>query len=65
MAYDSELRAIAGPEPEIVDGVFPLNDTPGLGVELNWDEIEPYRTHKLPAETDYHAQIKFVRQARS
>jgi L-alanine-DL-glutamate epimerase-like enolase superfamily enzyme len=40
----AELRHnLAGPEPQIVDGAFPLPPGPGLGVEIDDDALEHYR----------------------
>lgn len=36
---DPYLKDCAPGLPEVVDGYFPLPDTPGLGVELNHDEL--------------------------
>ena len=40
----AELRHnLVGPEPQIVDGAFPLPPGPGLGVEIDDDALEHYR----------------------
>lgn len=42
--FDSPLRReLVTPEPELVDGTFPLPAAPGLGIELDRAAVERYR----------------------
>ncbi len=43
--FDSPLRReLVTPEPALVDGVIELPSAPGLGVELDREAVERYRT---------------------
>jgi len=45
--FDSPLRRnLVGPEPIINNGRISLPKLPGLGIELNEDALEHYRTDK-------------------
>lgn len=43
-AYGFPLRSVAGPDPPFYDGVIQLGVEPGLGVSLNEEALELYRT---------------------
>jgi L-alanine-DL-glutamate epimerase-like enolase superfamily enzyme len=46
--YSAGLRKdLLASEPEMVDGIIPLPEAPGLGVELDLDAVEHYRIDKV------------------
>jgi L-alanine-DL-glutamate epimerase-like enolase superfamily enzyme len=46
--YSAGLRKdLLASEPELVDGIIPLPEAPGLGVELDLDAVEHYRIDKV------------------
>jgi D-galactarolactone cycloisomerase len=47
VVFDSPLRReLVGPEPVIENGRMALPDGPGLGIELNEEAVERYRTDR-------------------
>lgn len=46
--YDTGLRRdLLASEPVLVDGVIPLPDAPGLGIELDMEAVDRYKVHSL------------------
>ena len=47
MVFDSPLRRdLVGPEPVIKNGRMALNKSPGLGIELNEEAVDRFRTDR-------------------
>ncbi len=46
--YAAGLRKdLLASEPALVDGIIPLPEAPGLGIALDLDAVEHYRTDKV------------------